>query len=143
MDNRIAWACADKLNKEDAWGDWRQIQPELLFVMQKIAEVIPGSIKIHSAYKETSNHSGLMHKGRGVEFHAIGCSILEANKEIIKMMRRTGLIELCGIGIYPDWVNPGFKIDIRGKRAAWAKAQEQYVSYSEGIDYIGNKNAIR
>lgn len=137
----IVWRLARNFNTGEAWGEPEKINPLLLWLLQSIRDRLPrgSAIKIHVGFKTAGHSKSSWHyKGMAVDFHVIGLSVLEAEEIIMKFLTETGLIEYVGIGIYPDWNNPGFHLDVRGTRAAWSRIGADYLAYLTGVNYIKN-----
>lgn len=139
--NEIIWILAKNFSKKEAWGDASKMRALTIWLIQSIREQLPEGcwIKIHCGYKSEGHEKNSFHyKAQAIDFHVVGLSILEAELIIMKYLRESGLVEYIGIGIYPDWANPGFHIDTRGKRASWSRIGSDYLAYSTGIEYIKN-----
>jgi uncharacterized protein YcbK (DUF882 family) len=137
----MIWKMLDYFRETEAWGDPSKMDPFLLFMLDKIRGRLPSGhwIKIHKGFA-TAGHSpkSQHYHGKAVDFHVVGCDLLDADAHIMRYLHGTGLVDNVGIGIYPQWLNPGFHLDTRGERASWAKIDGQYVSYKIGYEYAKN-----
>jgi len=137
--NDMDWLLAKFFKKTEAWGDPSQMKYSIIWLMDNIRSDLPNGcwIKVHSGFRnlKNDNDKGQHPKGTAIDFHIVGCSVLEAEAHIMKKLYNTGMLEYCGIGIYPQWVNPGFHLDTRGEKASWAKLNGEYVAYKLGLEY--------
>lgn len=145
VDSFMLWMPLDYFKLSEAWGDPYKMHPLLIFIMEKFRMALPNGcwIKVHCGYKEGGHTKNSFHyKGRAIDFHIVGCSLLEAERHLIKFLKRPMLFDnkthcllnYVGLGIYPDWNDPGFHLDIRGKKASWSRLGGQYVAYDVGIE---------
>ena len=138
----MIWKLLKHLKNGDAWGDPDKMDFFILVIVDNIMNALPVGCraKIHCGYKTSGHSSKSMHyHGKAIDFHVVGVPFLTAETLIMADLHDTGLIENVGIGIYPDWNNPGFHIDSRGNRASWAKIKDDYVAYAEGLKYAKTK----
>ena len=103
-------------------------------------------IQIHSDYRGLlSQHN----TGNAIDFHLSSyakrteCQSLKIFMEdyllLQEVLRASGAWGIIGFGIYPNQKNPFFHVDIRGKRARWARLTPSggnYVAIENGIRWI-------
>lgn len=140
----MIWNILDYFYQSEAWGDHTKMNPIILFVMDKIRGMLPHGcrIKIHCGFADSGHSRKSEHyKGNAVDFHVVGLTFLDAETLLMTYLHRKGLVNFVGVGLYPDWSNPGFHIDCRGSRASWGKinSTEGYVSYAAALEYAKNK----
>ena len=140
---KIDWCLATKFKESEAWGDPMKMSYRIVWLLANIRASLPNNcwIKIHkgssiSGHAKKSQHYNV--PCLAVDFHIVGCPLLESEMHIMKYLHNSGMIEFVGIGIYPQWLNPGFHIDIRGERASWSKLNGKYVAYKLGIEFARN-----
>lgn len=144
-DSRLLWLSVEHFTTREAWNKPFDIHPILVMILEKFRGSLPKGywIKIHCGYKQKANQTNNYHYiGRAVDFHVVGCSFLEAESHLIKFLRtqklinsgeEDQLINYVGLGNYPEWLDPGFHLDIRGTRASWSKIDGKYVAYEVGL----------
>jgi len=117
----MIWDQLKHFKRTEAWGQPEAMNGMLLLLMDAIADQAAVPVIIHCGYEMSGHAKNSQHKtGGAVDFH------LKANQPFIQQIE---LIEriLCelqvskyvGLGIYPDWNNPGFHLDVRGTMARW------------------------
>lgn len=143
----LIWLCLKHFKRSEAWGDPDLMDPFLLLIMDGFRDSLPKGcwIKVHNGYKEGGHSQNSYHyKGMASDWHVEGCSLVNAERWLMRYLYKSinidnsgklyQLIDYVGIGIYPDWNNPGFHLDVRGKRASWARLNNQYVAYRLGVE---------
>jgi len=134
----MIWNMLEYFKRTEAWGDPDRMDIMLLFLMEKIRGHLPPGhwVKIHKGFATRGHSPQSQHYvGKAVDFHVVGCSLRVADSHIMRYLHNTGMIELVGVGIYPQWKDPGFHLDTRGERASWAKLDGKYVAYPLGLEY--------
>lgn len=145
----IMWLLLRHFKDYEAWGDPSKMDPFILFLIDGFRESLPKGcwIKVHCGYKEKGHTKNSFHyKGKAIDFHVIGMHVSEAESHLQKYLRtpkiingvECKLIDFVGIGVYPEWADPGFHLDTRGVRASWARIKGKYVAYELGVEVIKN-----
>ena len=146
----LLWLIVDHFDTTEAWGDPLKMDPFLIFIMGGYRRSLPPGcwIKIHCGYKTNGHADKSMHyEAKANDFHVEGMSPVTAERYLMKylmnvklvMGQKLRLIDYVGLGIYPDWVDPGFHLDTRGKRASWAFVDGQQVAYELGLKRLKEK----
>jgi hypothetical protein len=132
----LIWDIFKHINPQSAWGDPGKMNRELLVLLEFFGASLPVGcwIKIHKGYKEGEK---FYEDGNAAAFHVVGCSFIEAEKHLNRFLHDNNLHRYLGLGLYPDWSDPGFSIDIRGKKDLWAKMDGKWVDYSEALTKLG------
>lgn len=138
------WSKLNYFSANENWGDKDKINPFLLILLDKIAyevreyawrnnKAVPYCI-IHCAY-ETSGHSqnSQHYRGNAADFHFENISVLEAYGIILRVLKDYQLENFVGLGVYPDWINQGFHLDVRGDKARWSQVFGKYVDIERGV----------
>lgn len=150
-DNYLVWMILDAFKITQAWGDPFKMHPILLFIIEKFNKSLPHGcwIKVHCGYKEKASKKNSYHcHGRAIDFHVVGCTFVEAESHLMKFLNESvilhgmeyKMISYVGIGIYPEWSDPGFHLDIRGKPNSWARIDSNYTTYTQGLEIAKNMN---
>ena len=79
--------------------------------LNKFRESIGKPIVIHSSYRD--GDKGTHGEGIAVDMHIEGLNVLD----MFLLVEKSDLFK--GIGVYPNWNNPGLHIDMRRKEARW------------------------
>jgi len=121
-------------NENEAWGQadkmsWSHIH-NLWMIRKRLFEMgCDWPMVIHNAYA-TSGHSrdSYHYEGMATDFHFKTDASLQ--EQVIKLgwaLLDLRLSKFMGIGIYPNWSNPGFHIDSRGIKQRWVRVNGEYV----------------
>ena len=124
-------------NANENWGNIEQLQWWHVLHLESIREETGWPMKIHCSC-ERKGHSKKSYHPRGcaTDFHFISPIELSVQYDILKTaLVGFGSWPFVGLGVYPEWANPGFHIDGRGYGLRWVRAN--------GIDYYGEENVIQ
>jgi len=133
----------DNFTPYENWGDASKVNGTLLLLLQEIRAYVGKSFVIHNAYEKGGHSEKSQHYiGNAVDFHIEGISFLNAIEEIEEAIRFYQVEDHIGLGIYPDWYNPGFHLDVRGTKARWGRVGSTYVSYENAKQYAYDKTLI-
>lgn len=129
-------------NINEKWGNPNKINPLLLIILDELRQRIGKKFIIHCAYEQDGHSENSQHyKGNAVDFHiancqfSIACGLMFEALHSIKIGEKY-LSDVCGIGIYPDWNNKGFHLDVRGYPASWGRVSGEYISLEEALKYV-------
>ena len=138
------WGEIKHFSLSENWGNPNKINGLLLLLLDKIADNVRKYVRqkdkkvapciIHCAY-DTSGHvkNSQHYKGNAVDFHFENISTKEAYTIILKTLNDYQATAFVGFGVYPDWYNKGFHLDLRGYKARWSRINGIYISIDEGI----------
>jgi hypothetical protein len=143
----LLWACLKNFNPREAWGDYSKMDPVLLFIHDAFRSTLPAGcwIKVHCGYKDTGHTKNSYHySGKAIDWHVEGINPVEAERYLMKFLKTPifinnevyKLINYMGVGLYPEWITPGFHTDIRGTRANWSRIGGKYAAYSDGVEAL-------
>ena len=128
-------------SKNENWGNPEKLNGFLLLLLYQIRLEVSNKIIIHNAYAENGHTKNSQHYiGNAVDFHVQGIQFGEAIRLVHKTLKGLQIENKVGLGIYPQWVNPGFHLDVRGYKARWSKIDGNYVSFDAGLLKIVEKN---
>jgi len=115
------------------WGDISRINPLLPFVLCRIREQVQWSFHVNNAYATHGHSEKSQHyQGNAVDGYFQGIAMQIAVVEMELALKKLGIENKVGLGIYIDWNNPGFHLDIRGHKARWGRNKSGvYVAYDE------------
>lgn len=127
----IDWTKIKYFKPTENWGDVNKVLPELVKTLDEFRAYVGKPIILHCAYDPNGHTSNSQHYlGRAVDIHIKGMNWRDQYYYAVKFGRWTG------IGVYPDWNNPGLHCDIRvlpkGKSfAKWTRWKGQYIGADE------------
>jgi len=122
--------------KGEAWGNPDEMNGCLLLLLDAVREIVGQQFVIHCGY-ETEGHtpSSQHYLGNAVDFHILTTIPFQRQIDIMEAtLNELQVADVVGLGLYPDWQNPGFHLDIRGNKARWGRVVE-YVSFDKAYDY--------
>lgn len=120
-----------KYFKESEWGDVSKLEPNLIYLLDEFREFVGKPIVIHCAYDKNGHTTNSQHYlGKAVDFHIKGMNWRDQYYAAVRFGKWTG------IGVYPDWNNPGLHCDIRDldknkSFAKWCRWQGKYIGTDE------------
>ncbi|MCK4822302.1 hypothetical protein KA005_41450, partial [bacterium] len=104
----------------------------LLFVLHDIRFRSGWPTIIHCGTQGKHCKGSYHYKGMAVDFHFVvpnsSISFRDQSKFLMQYLVDMQLDNFVGLGIYPEWNNPGFHLDTRGKKARWLKQGGEYVA---------------
>jgi hypothetical protein len=144
-------ALAPFFKPSEKWGNHNKVDWNHSLHLVRIRECLLGMgldwpMIIHCSYgKEGHAPNSYHHKdgiSRATDFHfKTGAPFKEQVIKLKYALLDTRLDDFVGLGIYPDWNNPGFHLDSRGSKARWGKIAERYEYDMEIVkDYICHRD---
>jgi len=123
----------------EKWGNPEKLSGFMLLALNQIRIQTGWRIIIHCAYEKRKT-GGYHPKGEAVDFHFdIDNKQILFSEQILVLLRileNLQLAKFCGLGIYPDWNNPGFHFDSRGLKSRWGRVNGIYVKWDEILNYV-------
>lgn len=126
------WEQLKYFSPEENWGSPCKMSFELLKKLDALREFVSRRIIIHCGYSRGGHTKDSQHYlGKAVDFHIENTSLINQYLVAERFM-------FTGIGVYPDWNNPGLHCDVRYKskeqpQDRWAKLNKKYVPLTENI----------
>lgn len=106
------WNNIKYFSPHENWGDWTKIYKKLIYTLDKFREYLGKPIIINCGYSTTGHTSKSFHyKGMAVDIHIKNMHVVD------QFLAAERFDEFNGIGLYPNWHNPGLHLDIRPKTA--------------------------
>lgn len=124
------WEQIKNFSPEENWSDPYKMNFGLLKRLDALREFISHPIIIHCGYSERGHTENSQHYlGKAVDFHVNGVSLINQYLAAERFM-------FTGIGIYPDWNNPGLHCDVRCKdnessQDRWVNLNKKYLPLTE------------
>lgn len=97
--------------KQSEFNQPNKMEYHFINRLDQFRKMIGKPIIIHSSYREGDPKSH--GRGEAVDVHIVGISLLCA----YVLASESGLFG--GIGVYPNWNNPGLHLDMRPQKARW------------------------
>lgn len=141
------WNIIRNFKKTENWGNADKMNGLLLFLLDKITERVKDYYwdnhkrtvfcNIHCGYELNGHAAASEHKrGNAVDFHFSNASALKCYEIMMEVLQEFQAVDHVGVGIYPDWINPGFHLDVRGEKARWSQVTGKYVDIKRGLDLL-------
>ncbi|WP_022852019.1 hypothetical protein [Limisalsivibrio acetivorans] len=139
----MIWNNLKYFSKDENWGDPDRINPALLILLDSLRGCVDRPFLIHCGY-ETSGHatSSRHYTGDAVDFHIEGVGYKTGVNALLEALHKVQICDTVsaayvGLGIYPDWRDPGFHLDIRGYSARWGRIGSSYTGFESAYKSIG------
>lgn len=123
-------------NINENWGDVKQVKwwhiKHLYDIRSEMYYQHNWPMVIHCSYETTGHSKNSYHyKGMATDFHFVTDTPFRRQYEILVWyLQKLKLLDLIGLGTYPEWNEPGFHIDGRGYPLQWIRKNGKYY-YSE------------
>jgi hypothetical protein len=145
MKNGIWTRIKRYFSKDEAWGNPEDISGLLLMVLYQIRLASGWPVIIHCGTQGKHCKNSYHYKGLAVDFHfdTNVASLTEQIQPLLNFLEEMQLKDFVGLGVYPEWNNPGFHLDVRGYKARWAFVGGKQVSFEEGIKRAKQLDALK
>lgn len=126
------WEQVKHFSPNENWGNPYKMSFELLRRLDALREFVSHRIIIHCGYSRGGHTENSQHYlGKAVDFHIENVSLINQYLAAERFM-------FTGIGIYPDWNNPGLHCDVRYKsnespQDRWVKLNKKYIPLTENV----------
>jgi uncharacterized protein YcbK (DUF882 family) len=112
----------------ERWGDISKVKWYHVYHLYQIRKAMGLPMVIHCCYADSGHAPNSYHyQGLATDFHFITkMDFSQLVKEVMLTLDNLKLSDFCGLGIYPQWNNPGFHFDSRGESVIWTKWDNQY-----------------
>lgn len=129
-------------NAEENWGNPLKMNGFLIMLMMMVRKIYrerydpDARFYIHCGYDLNGHAPASEHyKGNADDFHIeTSLSFSQQVHAIKQILAELQVLELVGLGIYPEWNNPGFHLDVRMKIGRWSQVGGAYVSLELGLE---------
>lgn len=122
------WDRIKNFSPQEDWGDPDRMDPNLVFALDAFRKYVGRAVMIHCGTQGTHVDGSVHYLGKAVDLHVVGMHCFDA------FIAATRFFQFHGIGLYPDWNNPGLHVDTRnipeGFRALWMKKGGVYLDIS-------------
>jgi hypothetical protein len=126
IQQHIDWSTVEGFKATEPWGDPDRMDPALIRELVLFRKFLGRSVVIHCGTQGNHVEGSAHYRGLAVDLHVPGMSALDA----FFAAARFGFH---GIGVYPDWHNPGIHVDRRDlatgePRAFWMQRRGVYIA---------------
>ncbi len=130
----MIWHKLQYFEKNENWGDPDKMSGLLLLLLDNIRRYYVRPFLIHCGYDESGHSTNSQHYlGNAVDFHIeSGESFSTQIDKVVRILDWFQVSDRVGFGIYLDWNNPGFHLDVRGTKARWGRIGNKYLDF----DYV-------
>jgi len=139
----VKWQDIQYFKASDPWGDTSKVKPDLIYLIDEFRHFVGKPFILHNAYEMSGHSKGSQHYlGNALDGHFVGMHWLDQYLMALKFGKFNG------IGVYPEWNNPGLHLDIRdiidNQKVTWIEYKGEY-NYNVNsiliIDVITEMNA--
>lgn len=110
----------DHNGRPNAWGDFNKMNGLLLRILDEWRVEVGKPCIVHCGYELSGHASKSYHAlGDAADVHFKDCTLWAAYQALQKVLARYNLQDRVGVGVYFNWANPGWHIDIRGYGLTW------------------------
>lgn len=134
----MIWDCVKHFSPNEQWGSANRMNGLLILLLDAIRDRWgDAAFIIHCGYEADGHAKDSFHKsGNATDFHI--SSALPFHEQISRLemiLKELQVFDKVGLGIYPDWNNPGFHLDVRGVYARWGRIGQAYVGYADAVEH--------
>ena len=131
------WDVLEHFSVKEAWGEPGKINGLLLLLLETIRTALGYPIIIHCGTQGVHTKNSQHYLGNAVDFHFDTITPFpEQVSKLLKVLSALQVSDRVGLGVYPDWNNPGFHLDVRGYAARWGRIGSDYVSFNKVLEYL-------
>lgn len=134
----MIWRIIENFSPKENWGDPNKMSGTLLLTLDAVRRFYDHPFVIHCGFATTGHSEASFHyKGEASDFDIKEPGV-SFHTQIIKFLHILDGLQLSGsvgLGIYPQWNNPGFHLDVRGESARWGYLNGDYCSFGRALDY--------
>ena len=124
----------EEFEDPDHFGSWTMLNRQVLVAIDKLRELMDAPIIIHSAVcidglcGHTAGSFHLVCNGcKAIDFHVDTTTMsIRKQYQIIESMCVVPYLTFQGIGVYHDWVHPGFHVDMGNRFQRWVRKDGLY-----------------
>ena len=135
------WDHLDHFTINENCGEPDKINGLLLITLDRLRKYVGFPFSINFAYELSGHVSKSQHYlGNAVDFYIKGIDFISAYERLLEGLYVYQIADRVGFGVYPDWLRPGFHLDVRGQKARWGRIGQDYVSIDKAIEHFKNKS---
>ena len=135
---KTIWDRIDRyFSPKEAWGKSEKMSGLLLLVMYDLRFHSGWPCIIHCGTQGRHCKNSYHYQGLAVDFYFKtpngSFTFREQAKYLQQYLVDMQLDGSVGLGIYPEWLHPGFHLDVRGKKARWLCQDGEYLPLSRFV----------
>jgi hypothetical protein len=140
--NELDWKLAEGFSQHENWGNADKMDISLLWLLTELRRRYKAKYDakayfvIHNGY-ETKGHkeTGYHPRGLATDFHIVTkLTFVKQMDAIDDIFADMEITQFVGLGVYPDWNNPGFHLDSRGEIGRWGRIESKKGQYIKELD---------
>jgi hypothetical protein len=140
----MLWDYVKHFTADENWGSPSSMNGLLVLLFDIIRSRF-GDCRfvIHCGYGAADHADKSEHpRGNAVDFHINSAlSLIDQAGRLEMILKDLQVYDRVGLGIYPDWNNPGFHLDVRGVFARWGRIGPNYVTWDVALKHAAEKAA--
>jgi len=111
------------------WGDISYVSWEHVYFLNFLRSKLGYPFKVNYSYETVGHSKNSYHaKGKATDgYFKTNKNLFKQYLAINRILEEYGLLNFIGIGVYPEWNNPGFHFDTRGKQIHWIRLNDKYI----------------
>jgi len=137
----MLWDYLKHFTAVERWGSPSSMNGLLVILLDTIRDRY-GACRfvIHCGYETAGHVKNSQHpRGNATDFHIDTPSPLADQAARLEMIFKDLQVhDRVGLGVYPDWNNPGFHLDIGGF-GRWGRIGKTYVGFDEALKHAAEK----
>ena len=138
----MIWKHTEGFKINEKWGKPNQLNGLLLLLLTALRKEfrkfdIEATFVIHCGYDTSGHTSKSQHyKGNAVDFHIVTTMSYKGQIAVMRaFLASLQVANRVGFGIYPQWNNKGFHLDVRGEEKRWGYIDGEYVSFEKALEW--------
>ena len=131
MRTEVNWKEIKYFKPQNPWGDVSKVNPDLIYLIDEFRAYVGKPFILHNAYEKSGHNDDSQHYlGLALDGHFVDLHWMDQFLLAMKFGKFNG------VGVYPDWNNPGLHLDIRQNKndtnSTWVRYKGKYypVNYS-------------
>lgn len=140
----MLWDFITNFKDTEPWGVPSSMNGLLILLLDKIRDRFGDCpFNIHCGYESAGHVEHSEHKrGNATDFHIkSSLSLPEQTSRLQMILADLQVHDRVGLGIYPDWNNPGFHLDVGGF-GRWGRIGNTYVGLDEALKHAAGKSFV-
>jgi hypothetical protein len=140
---RMSWGYIKHFSPRESWGAPDRMNGLLILLLDAVRDLWgDAQFDIHCGFEAGGHAKDSYHKtGAAVDYHIeSSLPFLKQIERLEAILKELQVFDKVGLGIYPDWNNPGFHLDVRGSFSRWGRIGVTYVGYADAIEHAKRRN---
>lgn len=129
----MIWQRLKHFSKNENWGNPDKMNGLLLITLDEIRDRCDNRIIIHCGTQGQHVENSRHYTGDAVDFHVENMSLKNSYSIILNVFEDFQIVNKTGLGIYLDWKNQGFHLDLRPGKGRWARIEGKYTGIEQAL----------